>query len=195
MTPPSCSVMHVESDCPPLSQCFLGNWSVSLTVKDSGHSGLASIQLALGKGTLILLHDERTGKDENSLMQHPEETHASPLRQLHKDAARHQLHRHSRRHKHKNHRPGKDRLVQGDPPMNISESARKKHIMLHYSSDCCVPQAQLFVWDGAGNMRNCSLTVSQQRALREKNSAANGISHTLLILVLWAMLGLDTICA
>lgn len=190
MTPPSCSVMHVESDC-PLSQCFLSNWSISLTVMDRGHSGLASIQLALGNGTLIILHEETTRKDENPLMQFPEEPYASPLRQLHEEAAKHQLHRHLRRLKHRDHRPAKDRLVQGDPPMNISESGRRKHIMLHYISDCCVPHADVFVWDGAGNMRNCSLSVSQQRALREKNSATNRISHTLLILVLWTMLGLD----
>ncbi|MCJ8733135.1 hypothetical protein PDJAM_G00219630 [Pangasius djambal] len=194
MSPPSCSVMHVESDCPPLPQCFLGNWSIYLTVKDRGHSGLASIQLAAGQGTLTLLHDEATGKNEYSLTQLPEEAYVSPLRQLHEEAVRHQLHRHSARLKHRAHRLAKVRLVHGDLPVNISKWARRKHIMLHYTSDCCVSQAELLVWDGAGNMRNCSLTASQQRALREKNSA-NGITHTLLTLVLWTLLELDTICA
>lgn len=195
MSPPSCSVMHVESDCPPLHLCFLGNWSVYLSVRDRGHSGLASIQLVLGQGTVMLLHDEATGKNENSLMQLPEETYVSHLRQLHKEATRHQIHRHSAQLKHRAHRLVKDILVHGDPPLNISEWARRKHIMVHYTSDCCVPQAELLVWDRADNMRTCSLTASQQRALREKNSAANGFTHTLLPLVLWTLLGLDTICA
>lgn len=195
MSPPSCSVMHVESDCSPLPQCFLGNWSVYLTVKDRGHSGLATIQLAVGQGTLMLLHDEATGKNENSLMQLPEETYVSPLRQLHEEATRHQLHIHLAWLKHRAHRLAKDRLVHGDRPLNISEWGRRKHIMLHYTSDCCVPEAELLMWDGAGNMRNCSLTASQQRALREKNSAANGITHTLVTLALWTLLGLDTLCA
>ncbi|KAF4071973.1 hypothetical protein AMELA_G00268960 [Ameiurus melas] len=194
-SPPSCSVMQVKADCPPLSQCFLGNWSVYLTVRDRGHSGLASIELAVGQGTLMLLHDEAIGENENSLMQLAEETYISSLKQLHEEATRHQLHRHSARLKQRAHRLAKDRLVHGDPPVNISEWARRKHIMLHYTSDCCVPQAELLVWDGAGNMRNCSLTSSQQRALREKNSAVNGIAHTLLTLVSWTLLGLDTICA
>lgn len=195
MSPPSCAVMHVESDCPPLPQCFLGNWSVYLTVKDRGHSGLATIQLAVGQGTLMLLHDEATGKNENSLMQLPEETYISPLRQLHEEGARHQLHTHSAQVKHRAHRVAKDRFVNGSPSLNISEWGRRKHIMLHYTSDCCVPEAELLMWDGAGNMRNCSLTASQQRALGEKNSAANGIAHTLVALALWTLLGLDTLCA
>lgn len=195
MSPPSCSVMHMESDCPPLPQCFLGNWSVSLTVKDRGHSGLASIQLAVGQGTLMLLHDEATWKKKNSLTQHPGETYVNPMRQLHEEATWHQLHKHSAWLKHSAHRPVKDRLVHGDPPVNISEWARRKHIMLYYTSDCCVPQAEMLVWDGAGNMRNCSLKASQQRSLREKNNAANGITHTLLMFVLWILLSLDTICA
>lgn len=194
MSPPSCSVMHVETNCPPLPQCFLGNWSISLTVKDRGHSGLASIQLALGQGTLMLLHDEATDKNEYSLMPLPEETYASPLSQLHEEATRRQLHRHSEWLKHRPHGLAKGRLVHGDPPMNISEWARRKDIMLHYTSNCCVLQAELLVWDGAGNMRNCSLTANQQRALREKNSAAKGISHSLLTPVLWTLLGLYTIC-
>lgn len=194
MSPPSCSVMHVESDCPPLHQCFLSNWSVYLTVKDRGHSGLARIQLAAGQGTLMLLHEEASGKNENSLMQLPEKTYVNPLRQLHDEATRNQLHRH-RRLKHSAQRLVGDRLVPGDPPLNISEWAGRKHIMLHYTSDCCVPRVELFVWDKADNMRNCSLTASQQRALREKNRAATGIKHTVFTLVLWTLLGLDANCA
>ncbi|KAK3570822.1 hypothetical protein QTP86_027647 [Hemibagrus guttatus] len=197
VSPPKCSVMYVESNCPPLPQCFLGNWSVYLTVKDRGNSGLASIQLAEGQGTLMLLHEEAIRKNdaENSLTQLPEETYVSPLRQHHEEATRHQLHRHSRWFKLKAHRLAEDILVNGDHPLNISEWARRKHIMLHYTSDCCVLQAELHVWDGAGNMRNCSLTGTQQRALREKNRAANAVTYTLLTLALWTLLGLDTICA
>ncbi|XP_046720564.1 von Willebrand factor A domain-containing protein 7 isoform X2 [Silurus meridionalis] len=191
-SPPSCSLMRVKSDCPPLPQCFLGNWSVFLTVKDRGHSGLASIQLVVGQGTLMILYDEATGKNKNSMMQPHEETYVSPLRQIHDEEMRHQQ-RHSAQLKQRTYRPAKDTLVLGDPPVNISEWAEKKHITLYYTSDCCVPQAELVVWDGAGNMRNCSLTASQQRALREKNNAS-GITYRLLILLSWTVLGLETSC-
>lgn len=198
MSPPKCSVMYIESNCPPLTQCFLGNWSVYLTVKDRGSSGLASIQLAEGHGTLMLLHEKTIHKnvsENDSLTQLSNEADVSPLRQHHEEATRHHLHRHSRHFKLKAHRLAEDISVNGDHPLNISEWARTKHIMLHYTSDCCVLQAELRVWDGAGNMRNCSLTGNQQRALREKNRAANGLTYTLLTLALWTLLGLDTICA
>ncbi|TSK38357.1 von Willebrand factor A domain-containing protein 7 [Bagarius yarrelli] len=193
MSPPSCFAMHVESDCPPFPYCFLGNWSVYLTVRDKGHSGLASIQLAEGEGTLMLVHDETIGKNANSLTQFPEETYVSPLKQIHEEVSRHQLHRHS--WLRQNARGlAKDLIIHGDSPLNVTEKAKRKHITLHYTSDCCFPQAELHVWDGAGNMRNCSLTVRHHRALREKNCAANGISDMLLILALWTSVGLDTIC-
>ncbi|XP_027017087.2 von Willebrand factor A domain-containing protein 7 isoform X1 [Tachysurus fulvidraco] len=192
-SPPSCSVVYMESNCPPLPQCFLGNWSVYLTVKDKGNSGLASIQLTEGQGSLMLLHEEGIGKSTNSLMQLSEETYVSRLKLHREEATRHQLHKHSGWIKPNAPKITEDRLVHGEPPLNISEWARRKHIMLYYISDCCGLQAELHVLDGAGNMRNCSLARSQQRALREKNCAANGLTHTLLTLALWTLL--DTICA
>ncbi|KAK2847874.1 hypothetical protein Q7C36_009556 [Tachysurus vachellii] len=192
-SPPSCSVVYMESNCPPVPQCFLGNWSVYLTVKDKGNSGLASIQLAEGQGSLMLLHEEGIGKSANSLTQLSEETYVSPLKLNHEEATRHQLHKHSGWIKPNAPKITEDRLVHGEPPLNISEWARRKHIMLYYTSVCCGLLAELHVWDGAGNMRNCSLAGSQQRALREKNCAANGLTHTVLTLALWTLL--DTICA
>lgn len=51
--------MHVLMSCP--EQCSLGNWSVSLAVKDRGHSGLAAVQLSQGGGTLMVLHGRKPG--------------------------------------------------------------------------------------------------------------------------------------
>ncbi|KAI4896696.1 hypothetical protein NFI96_016086 [Prochilodus magdalenae] len=185
MSPPSCSAMRVELDCPP--QCSLGNWSVSLAVKDRGHSGLASVQLAEGQGILTLLHEETTAITEHPLTQlHEEATegHVSPLMQLHKETTEHQHHKHRTRHGHTSHRLEKARLVYGEPPLDISEWAGRKPIAVQYSSSCCAPKAELQVWDTAGNMRRCHLIASQQRALREKEKNCAPIRTVHMILVL-----------
>ncbi|XP_015461758.3 von Willebrand factor A domain-containing protein 7 [Astyanax mexicanus] len=192
MSPPSCSSLRVESACPP--QCSLGNWSVSLALKDRGHSGLASMQLAKGQGTITLLHQETTRKTEgeNPLTQlHKEATEgqASPLMQLNKEAQEHQLHQH-RGHGHQVHQSEPSTLVHSDPPLNISQWARGRHITLHYTSNCCDPQAELLIWDRAGNMRRCHLIASQQRGLREnkKNSASSRTAGLVFPLVLFSLL-------
>ncbi|XP_072550642.1 von Willebrand factor A domain-containing protein 7 [Salminus brasiliensis] len=193
MSPPSCSAMRVELACPP--QCSLANWSVSLAVKDRGHSGLASVQLAEGQGTLTLFHKETTRRAENPFTQlHKEATEGqvSPLMQLNEEVEEHQLHRHRTRLGHRAHKLETSTLVHSDPPLNVSMWARGRHITLHYTSGCCDPQADLLVWDRAGNMRRCHLIASQQRALREKekNSAASGPAGWVLTLALTGLLGL-----
>ncbi|KAL7879064.1 hypothetical protein AOLI_G00100380 [Acnodon oligacanthus] len=192
VSPPSCSAMRVESTCPP--QCSLGNWTVSLAVKDRGHSGLASVQLAEGQGILTLLHGETTGRTENPVIQIHEdatEGHVSPLIQLQEETTEHQQYQHRTRLGHRAHRLEKARLVHGEPPLNISEWARRKSITVQYTSDCCGPRAELLVWDRAGNMRRCHLIASQQRALREKekNTAPNSTAHMLLTLIMLIFLG------
>ncbi|XP_062860432.1 von Willebrand factor A domain-containing protein 7 [Trichomycterus rosablanca] len=180
LSPPSCSSMTVELTCQP--QCSLGKWSISLSVKDQGHSGLAAIQLTVGTGTLTMLTEEVTEKTKSPRTQFHEENvdgYTSPLVQHHKESTERQFH---------------DKLVTGDPPLNISEWARGRTVMLRYTSDCCVPQAELLVWDKAGNKRRCHLTASQQRALRERSSAANDITPTPVNLLLWSLLALKTFC-
>ena len=61
--------------------------------------------------------------------------------------------------------------------MNVSEwVGRSGHLPLWvtYSSSCCSPQAELLVWDRAGNMRRCHLTSSQQRGFEERSEETNG---------------------
>ncbi|XP_076849338.1 von Willebrand factor A domain-containing protein 7 isoform X2 [Brachyhypopomus gauderio] len=177
--PPVCSVMRVELACS--SQCTLGNWSISLSARDRGHSGLASIQLSVGQGTLTLLHEDSTGRIKNSLVQFHEQT-----TQGHEEVTYLQQ-QSSTRPVHEADRLEKVRLVQGDAPLNIRAWAGGRAVMLHYTASCCVPQAELLVVDIAGNMRSCRLTASQQRALREKNHAPCGTAHALLTLVLWIL--------
>ncbi|KAL0973413.1 hypothetical protein UPYG_G00203250 [Umbra pygmaea] len=55
-SPPSCSTMRVEQTCPGLAQCTGASWTVSLALTDRGRTGLASLQLSQGQGTLTLLH-------------------------------------------------------------------------------------------------------------------------------------------
>ncbi|KAK1785333.1 hypothetical protein P4O66_018719, partial [Electrophorus voltai] len=161
MFPPVCTVMHVELACS--SQCSLGSWSVSLAVRDRGHSGLGSIQLAVGQGTLTLLHEETTGRIKSPLVQLHEET-----TQGHEEVTNHQHNRSRTRLEHGAHRLEKARLLQGDPPLNITDWSGGKPVMLHYTAGCCVPRAEVVVGDLTGNMRTCHLTARHQRALREK---------------------------
>lgn len=185
--------MRVESVCPP--QCSQGTWHVSLAVKDRGHSGLASLQLAEGQGVLTLFHEDTTGRTESpvtKLHEEPPEGHASPLMQLHEEATERQVQRHRTRLGHRAHRLEKARLVHGEPPLNISKWAKRRPLTLHYTSGCCAPRAELLVWDRAGNVRRCHLIASQQRALRDKetNSAPIKTTHILLSLAVLSFLGL-----
>ncbi|XP_066540580.1 von Willebrand factor A domain-containing protein 7 [Hoplias malabaricus] len=189
-SPPSCSLMRLESGCP--LECSLGNWSVSLTVKDYGHSGLASVKLTEGQGILKVFHEQITWRTESpltELRENPVTGHTSPVMQLHEEPRERQHLRHRTRIRDRGSRVEKGRLVHGDPALDISEWARGKPITLHYMSSCCIPKAEVLVWDKSGNMRRCHLIASQQRALREKeNSAASSTTHTLLTML--TLLGL-----
>ncbi|XP_048024996.1 von Willebrand factor A domain-containing protein 7 [Megalobrama amblycephala] len=190
-TPPACSSLHVESSCPSL--CSQGSWKVSLLAKDRGHSGLASIQLAQGEGTLILsevtteihipqLHEETTEGVHLPLLQ--------PQKDTSEISGNHHL---GTGAEHVHQRLEGVQLVNGDYPVNISEWTKGKPVMMHYSSGCCAPQAEIILLDRAGNMRRCHLIASQQRALRENNSAHSVEFTSLLVLMLWGHLALSII--
>lgn len=163
MSPPSCSTMRVEMACPP--QCTGSSWSVSLAVVDRGRSGLASLQLSQGQGTLTLLHTDSPGDPGFSMLE------KQPVpNQHHTD----------REKKTSEQRQEGPRLKQGDAPLNVSEWAGglSQPLWVRYTSSCCSPQAELLVWDGAGNTRRCHLTSRQQRGLRERSGVANGTGET-----------------
>ncbi|XP_066528828.1 uncharacterized protein [Hoplias malabaricus] len=76
VSPLSCSLMRVESDRP------LECWSVSLTVKDHRHSGLAPVKLTEGQGTLKVFHEQTTWRTESlltELSENPVTGHISPV--------------------------------------------------------------------------------------------------------------------
>ncbi|KAL2096210.1 hypothetical protein ACEWY4_008358 [Coilia grayii] len=148
-SPPSCSAVRVEEACPTGEQCPLGNWSVSLAVKDRGHSGLVAVQLSRGEGTLLLFH-------------HHLGSHHGP-REGH----------HGRRVIEGSPREaqglGRDRMVVGEPPLNVTSWVGGRPVRLGYVSACCAPTAELVVWDRAGNSRRCHLVSSrQQRAIQDQ---------------------------
>lgn len=160
--------MRVELACQQ-SQCSLGNWSVSLSVKDQGHSGLAGVQLSVGTGTLTVITEGLTGKSQerSSAPDENVDGYASPLVQ---DGEGQTTERHLQ-----------------DRSVNISAGARGR---IRYTSNCCDYRAELLVWDTAGNKGHCHLTASQQRALRERSSAAEQRMKTLGNLLLCSVLTL-----
>ncbi|KAG9342176.1 hypothetical protein JZ751_017176 [Albula glossodonta] len=80
--------------------------------------------------------------------------------------------------------PEGPRLVQGDPPLNVSGRAT---LRVRYSASCCSPHAELLVWNELGSMRRCHLTSSQQGAPFSSSSSASGSSA--LLSLLFAVLG------
>ncbi len=174
----------MESSCPSL--CSQSSWKVSLVAKDKGYSGLASIQLVQGEGTLILSEVSMQRREEHFPQLHEETTGGVhlPLLQPQKDTSEAELGR---------QRLDGVQLLKGDHPVNISEWTKGKPVIMHYSSGCCAPYAEIVLWDRAGNMRRCHLKASQERALREKNSAHSGKSTSWLVLMLWGLLTLSFI--
>lgn len=192
-TPPACSSLHVESSCPSL--CSQGSWKVSLLAKDRGHSGLASIQLAQGEGTLILSEVTTEIHIQHFPQLHEETTEGVhlPLLQPQKDNSEISNHHLGTGAEHVHQGLAGVQLVNGDYPVNISEWTKGKPVMMRYSSGCCAPQAEIILLDRAGNMRRCHLIASQQRALRENNSAHSVEFTSLLVLMLWGHLALSII--
>ncbi|KAF6721633.1 von Willebrand factor A domain-containing protein 7 [Oryzias melastigma] len=162
-SPPSCSVARVQSECP--SVCTQSSWSVSLVVSDNGRSGLAALQLQKGEGILTLFHNApflEDVLDESGNMK----------KQTHKDKKTSEDHHHRHHHHHSDH---KTRLKTGDPPLNISAWAHtaSQPLWVDYTSSCCSAQAEVLVWDRAGNTKRCRLTSVEQRS-SDRSSDTSG---------------------
>uniref|UniRef100_UPI0037E839E5 von Willebrand factor A domain-containing protein 7-like n=1 Tax=Semicossyphus pulcher TaxID=241346 RepID=UPI0037E839E5 len=175
-SPPSCSSARLLSTCPSI--CIESNWSVSLVVSDRGRSGLAALQLQKGEGILSLFHSPPPSEDSVG------EARAGPdQQQADRDkttSGGHPPHHH------------KARLEKGDPPFNVSEwvLGSSQPLWVRYTSSCCSAQAELLVWDTAGNMKRCHLTSGQQRQLRDRSRDTSGAGQRTLPGVLLLFLGL-----
>ncbi|RVE64554.1 hypothetical protein OJAV_G00127020 [Oryzias javanicus] len=154
-SPPSCSVARVQSNCP--SVCNQSSWSVSLVVSDNGRSGLAALQLQRGEGILTLFHNAPFLEDIL-------DESGSMKKQTHKDKKTSEDHHHHHHHHH-HHSDHKTRLRTGDSPLNISAWAHtpSQPLWVDYTSSCCSAQAEVLVWDRAGNTKRCRLTSVEQR--------------------------------
>ncbi|KAA0714551.1 von Willebrand factor A domain-containing protein 7 [Triplophysa tibetana] len=175
-SPPACSALSVETACPAV--CSQGSWKVSLTVRDRGHSGLASVQLVQGKGILTLSQVTTERNRKHFPQRHETATGVGHLKLDKSQPFQTESGHESQR---------RIQLVNGDAPLKIREGSEGKPIMMFYSSECCAPQAELVLLDRAGNMRRCHLIASQQRALREKNNACSERSQLLLVLTLYPL--------
>ncbi|XP_037533684.1 von Willebrand factor A domain-containing protein 7 [Nematolebias whitei] len=149
-SPPSCSAARVQSDCTAL--CTDSSWSVSLVVSDNGRSGLAALQILNGDGFLSVFHSLPTEDSLEEVQLDLEQQHK------HKNKTSRDHHQH---HQHQY----RARLETGDPPLNVSEwvLSSTQPLWVTYTSSCCSAQAEVLVWDKAGNMKRCHLTSSPAR--------------------------------
>ncbi|XP_030599361.1 von Willebrand factor A domain-containing protein 7 [Archocentrus centrarchus] len=150
-SPPSCSAARIQSNCSTI--CNATSWSVSLAVSDIGRSGLHALQLQTGEGILTLFRSPPPSEDslgEPDLNQ----------QQIQRD---------------KTTKGGYLHHQTGDPPLNVSEWVldSSRSLWVRYTSSCCSAQAEMLVWDKAGNMKRCHLTPGQKRQLRN-SSTENG---------------------
>ncbi|XP_054454261.1 von Willebrand factor A domain-containing protein 7 [Anoplopoma fimbria] len=183
-SPPSCSAARVQSTCPSI--CNESNWSVSLVVSDRGRSGLAALQLQSGEGNLTLFHNPPPTEDNLG-----EDQPGQDRQQAHRDKTTSGGHH----HQHHHHQHPKARLEKGDPPLNVSEWApgSSQPLWVKYESSCCSAQAELLVWDTAGNMKRCHLTSGQQRQLKDRSTETSGagqitLTAALFLGLLWPFL-------
>ncbi|XP_071389668.1 von Willebrand factor A domain-containing protein 7-like [Centroberyx affinis] len=178
MSPPSCSTPQVQRSCPP--QCSNSVWSVSLAVSDRGRSGLAALQLHQGEGILTLFHSPPPTADSLG-----EDRPGPGQQQADGDRTTGGSHHH---HQHRH----KARLEKGDAPVNVSEWAAgsSQPLWVRYTSSCSAPQAELLVWDRAGNMRRCHLSSGQQRQQRDRSTETNGTGKITLTSFSLVLLGL-----
>ncbi|KAG7223111.1 hypothetical protein INR49_015870, partial [Caranx melampygus] len=154
MSPPSCSAAGEQSICPDV--CTQSNWSASLVVSDRGRSGLAALQLQKGEGTLTLfLSPPPTEESMGNTQPGSGQQHA------------HMNMSTSRGHHHHQHHQA--RLEKGDSALNVTQwvLGSSQPLWVKYTSSCCSAQAELLVWDTAGNMKRCNLRPDQQRQLRD----------------------------
>lgn len=165
MSTPSCSTAQVQSSCS--SFCKESSWSVSLAVSDTGRSSLAALQLLKGEGILTLFHSPPS----------TEESHMDG--QLGPDKQQAQRNKTTSGGQHLAHQY-LARLEPGDPPLNVSTLAigSSQPLWGRYTSNCCSAQAELLVWNTAGNMKRCHLMSGQQRQQRDKNANTSGAGQT-----------------
>ncbi|XP_075871301.1 von Willebrand factor A domain-containing protein 7 isoform X1 [Nelusetta ayraudi] len=160
MSLPSCSITQVNSSCS--SVCNESSWNVSLAVSDSGRSSLAALQLQKGEGVLTLFLS-------------PPAMEESPV-----DGQLDPEHQHQHQHQQAHHGEHMARLKAGDAPFNVSAwpLGSSQPLWGRYTSSCCSSQAELLVWNTAGNMKRCHLTSGQQGQQRDHNAEASGVGHT-----------------
>ncbi|XP_059187731.1 von Willebrand factor A domain-containing protein 7 [Centropristis striata] len=172
-SPPSCSAARVQSNCSSI--CNESTWGVSLVVSDRGRSGLAALQLQKGEGILTLFNS--LPPTEPSL---EKEQLGPEQQQAHRDKMTSGGHHH------------KARLEKGDPPFNVSEwvVGSSQPLWVRYTSSCCSAQAELLVWDTAGNMKRCRLLSGQQRQLKNWSTETNEAGQTALTGNFFLFLGL-----
>ncbi|XP_017297416.1 von Willebrand factor A domain-containing protein 7 [Kryptolebias marmoratus] len=162
-SPPFCSAVQVQSDCTAV--CTKSSWSLSLVVSDNGRSGLAALQLLNGEGSLTVFHS--LPPTDGSL----EEVQLG-LEQQHKHKTQS-----TGRGPHRNyHHHYRARLETGDPPLNVSEWAMSstQPLWVMYTSSCCSAQAEVLVWDKAGNMKRCHLTSVHLRKQKDAGMETSG---------------------
>ncbi|XP_054598867.1 von Willebrand factor A domain-containing protein 7 isoform X2 [Nothobranchius furzeri] len=178
-SPPSCSVVRVQSDCTEI--CSQSSWSVSLAVSDS-RSGLAALQVHKGEGVLTLFHSSPPAEHSTG------EAHSSEQQHAHKNTATSRgLHHQYERHNYR------ARLKTEDPPLNVSKWTldSSQPLWVTYTSTCCSDQAEVLVWNSAGNMKRCPLTSGQQRRHKDRSTESSGAGRakltivSLLLVLLW----------
>ncbi|XP_039987366.1 von Willebrand factor A domain-containing protein 7 [Xiphias gladius] len=179
-SPPSCSAAGGQSTCPSI--CNESSWSVSLVVSDRGRSGLAALQLQKGEGILTLfLSPPSTEEILSSVDAQPGRNQQQAIREKTSSGGRNHHHHHH-----------KARLEKGDSPLNVSEwvLGSSQPLWVKYTSSCCSAQAELLVWDTAGNMKRCQLMPGQQIKLRNRSRETSGTGRITLTGVFFLLLGL-----
>ncbi|XP_032401073.1 von Willebrand factor A domain-containing protein 7 [Xiphophorus hellerii] len=174
-SPPSCSAARIHSDCS--ADCTKSSWRVSVVVSDDVHSGLAALQMQKGDGVLTVFRNPPSTEDsfEETL---PDLEHQHP----HKNKT-------TGHHQHHHHRA---RLRTGEPLLNVSEwrLGSSQPLWVVYTSSCCSAQAELLVWDKAGNMKRCILTSDQQRLQSDTTTETSGTGRAALTSVVFLLVGL-----
>lgn len=148
-------------------------------MSDRGRSGLAALQLQKGEGILTLFHSPPPTEDSLG------EAQPGPNQQrAQRDKTTGGGHLHHHHHK--------ARLEKGDPPLNVSDWAlgSSQPLWARYTSSCCSAQAELLVWDTAGNMKRCHLMSGHQRQSRDTNTETSGAGQITLTDVLFLLVGL-----
>lgn len=114
------------------------------------------------------------------------------LEEAQSDPDQHQAHRGETNSGGYHHHHYKARLEKGDPPLNVSEwvQGSSQPLWVKYTSSCCFAQAELLVWDAAGNMKRCHLTSGEQRQLGDMSTETSGAGQITLTGFFFIMSGL-----